>query len=207
MAGNIFDWELYYQEHLNEGMPWYIAGLDPDFLRSLQNYYSVDSFASLSVLDLGSGPATQAIALSRLGMRVTATDISATAISRGKILARQQEVEVDFQRDDILDTQLSAKGKKFKIIFDRGCFHTLEPEDRVAYLEQIKKLMEPGAHLFLKTFSVSEPGDRGPYRFSPQMILEYFSASFLLLSLRESEFEGEMRHNPLALYAEMQASF
>jgi ubiquinone/menaquinone biosynthesis C-methylase UbiE len=54
------------------------------------------------LLDLGTGPATQAIELSKLGFQVTATDISENAIARAKSMSK----DIEFIVDDILESKL-----------------------------------------------------------------------------------------------------
>src|SRR3989339_71381 len=73
-----------------------------------------------AVLDLGTGPGTQAIELSKLGFNVTATDVSKSAIKEAKKLTK----DINFFVDDILDTKIK---NKIDLILDRGCFHTIEP--------------------------------------------------------------------------------
>jgi methylase of polypeptide subunit release factors len=47
------------------------------------------------LFDLGTGPATQAIELSKLGFQVTATDISENAITRAQRMSNSMEFIVD----------------------------------------------------------------------------------------------------------------
>ncbi len=67
-------------------------------------------------LDLGTGPATQATELYKLGFQVTATDISEHAITRAKRMSKG----IEFIVDDIIESKL--KDNSFDYIFDRGCF-------------------------------------------------------------------------------------
>ena len=53
-------------------------------------------------LDLGTGPANQAIKLFKLGFQVTATDISENAIDRAKRMSKG----IEFIVDDILESKL-----------------------------------------------------------------------------------------------------
>jgi cyclopropane fatty-acyl-phospholipid synthase-like methyltransferase len=56
---------------------------------------------------------------------------------------------IQFLVDDVLASRLDGN---FDVIFDRGCFHVLEPEDRARYVETVSALLEPQGHLFLKCF-------------------------------------------------------
>ena len=93
------------------------------------------------LLDLGTGPATQAIELSKLGFQVTSTDISENAITRAKRISKG----IDFIVDDILESKL--KQDSFDYIFDRGCFHVLEPSCRHRYVNQVGRLLRAGGLL------------------------------------------------------------
>ena len=80
------------------------------------------------ILDLGTGPATQAIQLAKRGLEVTASDVSEAAIRRARELYVHKDKEINFTVDNILNSKL--KDKMFNYDFDRGCFHVLPIEKR-----------------------------------------------------------------------------
>lgn len=190
------DWKELYRDEDVETMPWYYPGLDPDFERTLDEL----GITSGTVLDLGTGPATQAIALAQRGFRVTATDIADAALKKARIKAGELRVNIDFRQDDILD---SALGKTFDIVLDRGVFHVLSPRRRPDYLDVISRLVKPGGYLFLKCFSERETRKEGPYRFSSEKIEELFGGRFDIRFIRESEFPGMIDPHPKALFSVM----
>jgi len=114
-------WEQIYQEQAMEATPWYSEDHDPDFERGLKAM----QIEAGQLLDIGTGPATQAMALTRMGFTVTATDISATAVEIAKEKAKQQGLDIGFQEDDILDTKLD---RQFDVILDRGVFQNIPPQ-------------------------------------------------------------------------------
>lgn len=189
------DWEQCYSETDVEEMPWYYQRLDKDF-REIVDELSIKSGR---VLDLGTGPGTQAVALAKIDLDVIATDISSNAVHKAQAMATEQNASVDFRQDDILDTKLTKQ--QFDYVFDRGCFHTIAPEKRHIYIENVWKILKAGGYLFLKTFSLKEPGHEGPYRFAPEDIERQFSQKFEIVLIRETVFEGA--HKPLrkALFA------
>ena len=65
------------------GLPWYNEELDNDLRQELQQRHIMAG----RFVDLGTGPATQAIRLAEIGFEVTGTDISQNAISRAKKIA------------------------------------------------------------------------------------------------------------------------
>lgn len=188
------DWEKMYVEQAVETMPWFHPELDSDLERALDKL-AIDSG---SFLDLGTGPGTQAIALAERGFRVTGTDISETAIRKATALIAEKGLDLVFKVDDILSTGLN---KKFDNIFDRGCFHVLDPEKRGDYVRIAAELLEPGGYLFLKTFSVEELMEGGPYRFTPDDIRDIFSRRFEVVSIEESVFRGTLSEFPKAIFS------
>ena len=104
-----------------------------------------------------------------------------------------------FVQDDILDSKLSDN--QFDYVFDRGCFHTLEPSGRAKYVCKVASLLKPGGILFLKTFSVNEPRNYGPYQFSAEMIKALFDGRFEMIKSFETVFQGTLPVLPKALFA------
>lgn len=188
------DWEQRYRETDVEKMPWYYEELEPDVREALKELNLHEGRA----LDIGTGPGTQAMGLAAIGFEVTATDISGTAIDKAHARAKVKGIKVDWRTDDILNTALTGK---FDLIFDRGCFHTLDPGLRDRYVDIVSGLLNPGGYLFLKTFSVKEPGQDGPYRFAPGDIKKYFSGKLEIISIRETVFQGTRKPLPKALFS------
>jgi SAM-dependent methyltransferase len=195
MAKPVFfsDWEKFYAEHELEGMPWYYSNLDHDFDRALKEFHVTEGL----VLDLGTGPGTQAVALAERGFKVVATDISGSAVKKAAEAIQGKKLPVVFRQDDIVSSELEDT---FDAIFDRGCFHVLEEAQRASYVRHIFCLLANGAFLFLKTFSVQEPFRDGPHRFTPQDIQRIFGPVLTVISTRESFFMGNHKPDPRALF-------
>ena len=107
---------------------------------------------------------------------------------------------IEFIVDDILESKL--KEDSFDYIFDRGCFHVLEPSSRRRYVSQVSRLLRDEGLLFLKTFSAKEPsrGGGGPYRFSIDEIDSIFSDRFVRQSFKETVYQGTLDILPKALF-------
>ncbi|HHL40523.1 MAG TPA: class I SAM-dependent methyltransferase [Deltaproteobacteria bacterium] len=175
-------------------MPWFHRELDHDLAAALDEL----GIEGGDVLDLGAGPGTQAVALAKRGFRVTAADISAAAVRKAAELAGAEGVDVRFAVDDICGSSLCGP---FDMVFDRGCFHVIAPDDRPVYVRTVRRLLRPRGLLFLKTFSTAETTvEGGPYRFTAEMIRDIFEGSLEVLSVRESSFRGTLDHEPLALF-------
>lgn len=187
------DWETLYKSQAVETMPWFHPSLDPDLDRALKDRGLVAG----SLLDVGSGPGTQAVALAQRGFSVTATDISGTAVAKARERAAAEGTRLEFVRDDILDTKLKGP---FDLAFDRGCFHVLPPDRRPDYVRTLARLLRPAGILFLKCFSDLQPGDQGPHRLSPDMVREAFASTFEVVSIERTVYQGGLVPNPQALF-------
>ena len=187
------DWEKFYREQNVENMPWFTPVLDEDFVQGLKelNIYSG------RVLDLGTGPGTQATALAELGFDVVASDISGSAIKKAEARAQEKGLPVCFVQDDILATHLKGP---FDIVFDRGIFHVFPPAKRTDYVRNVHDLLKEGGYLFLKCFSVAEPPGEGPYRISEEELRHSFEPVFKICTVRASFFTGVRRPEPRALF-------
>lgn len=183
-------WEARYQQTPPEALPWYHPGLDEDIDDALMQL----GLKGGRVLDLGTGPGTQAIALAKRGFQVVATDVSATALAEARELARREGVEVDFVVDDILSTSLKGP---FDWVIDRGILHLFPPEERQRYLNALERILRPGGYLLLKCFSHKETRPEGPpHRLSPDDIRAIFGNTFTILEVRESAFQRPGDNQP-----------
>jgi len=189
------DWNLLYKNEKVVNMPWYNENLDFDLEQEIiqrKITYNGGKF-----LDLGTGPGTQAVQLSKIGFDVTGNDLSEYAIEK----ARSLTDKVHFIVDDILNSQL--KKNEFDYIFDRGCFHVLSIDDRDKYVMTIKNILKDNGILFLKCFSDKEPHEEGPHRFSQDKIKEIFGNDFEILSIKETVYQGTLDPLPKALFVVM----
>src|SRR5216117_202455 len=86
-TGPTGDWETLYATSDVATLPWYNPALDTDIERALKAH----RLRSGRILDLGTGPATQAMNLAKRGFDVLATDISSSAIAKAKAAAKRSE--------------------------------------------------------------------------------------------------------------------
>ncbi|MFH1978082.1 MAG: class I SAM-dependent methyltransferase [Candidatus Aenigmatarchaeota archaeon] len=185
------NWDDVYKNEDPEKMPWFSRELDSDLDETIKKM----NINSGSFLDLGTGPGSQAIRLSEKGFEVTGSDISEHAIEKAKKL----ESKINFVVDDILDTKLPKES--YDYIFDRGCFHVLEPEQREKYIENVLSILKTGGILFLKLFSKREPEIQGPQKFDPDEIKIMFEKYFEIESIEEIEYQSDtLTEKPKALF-------
>lgn len=190
-------WESLYATSDVATLPWYTPDLDSDFEDAL----SRRRLGGKRILDLGTGPATHAIALASRGYDIVATDISPSAIKRAKRVAKTSGVRIDFRVDDVLESKLERSS--IDAIVDRGVFHTLEPAKRPVYVRTVHRILRPRGWLFLKCFSDKQPGTWGPHRISRQQLRTSFEPAFEMLTITNTVFGGTLDENPKALFATM----
>jgi SAM-dependent methyltransferase len=111
-------------------------------------------------LDLGCGTGTNSITLAKHGWEVTGVDFVKRAINLARQNAQQYAVIVDFQVDDV--TRLDAVSGRFDLILDLGCFHSLPPSTRQAYILKIDHLLTDSGTFLLYFFMKSNPDEAGP---------------------------------------------
>jgi len=107
------------------------------------------------VLDLGCGFGRHAVALARLGHRVTGLDLSEPLLTHARALARQHELEISWLRRDMRD--LGGLGP-----FDACvCLYTVlgyfDDDENARVVRGIRDLLEPDGRLLL---DVSNPLSR-----------------------------------------------
>lgn len=188
-------WEDLYRTRDVSDLPWYTPALDVDLGAALATHAKPGS----RILDLGTGPGTQAIALAKRGYDVVATDIAPSAVRNAAHAARREGVRIDFRVDNILDSHL--EDALVDAIVDRGVFHAMPPESRPRYVARVARILRPRGYLFLKAFSDQEPRQDGPYHFSPEELRSCFQESFEVLSIQDAIFHGTLEESPKALIA------
>jgi 2-polyprenyl-3-methyl-5-hydroxy-6-metoxy-1,4-benzoquinol methylase len=193
-TGPTGDWEKLYATSDVATLPWYNPDLDADVERALKAHHILGG----RILDLGTGPATQAINLAKRGFEVVATDISRSAIEKAKASAKRAGVSIKFQVDNILKSKLAPK--LVDVIVDRGVFHVLPKEKRPIYVKTVHRVLRPDGWLFLKCFSDKEPGTWGPHRIAKEELLGYFRGSFNVVSVIQTVFQGNVKPAPKALF-------
>jgi len=188
-------WDDLYRSSDVADLPWYTPLLDSDFELALKRYLPKGG----RVLDLGTGPATQAIALAKRGYEVVASDVAPSAIEKGKGVASRENVRIDFRVDNILDSKL--EDGLVEAIVDRGVFHVMPPESRPHYVAAVRRILRPRGYLFLKAFSDKEPRQEGPYHIGPEELRARFEGDFEVLSIEDAAFQGSHAHAPKSLFA------
>jgi ubiquinone/menaquinone biosynthesis C-methylase UbiE len=189
-------WDDFYRDNEVEEMPWFERNLDEDIRKAIEFHNLTDG----KFLDLGTGPGTQAMQLTKLGFDVVGSDLSDHAIKRAKNLYPKTYYVVD----DILNSKF--KENEFDFIFDRGVFHVFEQDKIPAYINQITRILKKNGFLFLKCMSIEEKGmedGEGPYLYSKKQIRDIFGKNFEIKSIIDSVYFGTLNPLPKSLFAVM----
>jgi len=189
-------WDDFYRDNKVEEMPWFERNLDEDIRKAIESNNLTDG----KFLDLGTGPGTQAMQLTKLGFDVVGSDLSDHAIKRAQNLYPKTYYVVD----DILNSKF--KDNEFDFILDRGVFHVFEQDKISAYLDQITRILKKNGFLFLKCMSVEEVGmedGKGPYLYSKEQLRDIFGKNFKINSIIDSVYFGTVNPLPKSLFAVM----
>ena len=93
-------------------------------------------------LDLCCGAGTNTVYLAEKGFEVTGIDISPTAVDIAKEKAEQANAKINFSVQNFVE--LPFRDELFDFIFDMGCFHHVEPEDREKFIGGVHRVLKDG---------------------------------------------------------------
>ncbi|NIM94391.1 MAG: methyltransferase domain-containing protein [Anaerolineales bacterium] len=131
-------------------------------------------------IDLGSGTASNCIFLAQHGFDVTGVDYAPAAIDKGRAMAREAGVEVEFIVDDLTDLQ-HVQGT-FDLLVDYGTLDDLSQSDRDLYVQNVWQLTHPGSQFLLYGFEWSPRWWEKPFHarmaFKPGEVEQRFSDRF-----------------------------
>lgn len=179
------DWDETYRQGQT---PWDSGEKCSELFRVLEE----ESISPGKALDLGCGTGTNAVYLARMGFDVTGVDISVVAIERAQKKAKEAGVSVLFMTARLPSDFLH--GNIFDFIFDRGCFHTIDKDDRPGYLEMLENITKEGSIYLMLCGNAKEPQDPGPPVLTEEEIRETFSGLFDIIRIRDFRFDtsGDM---------------
>ncbi|MGD0644353.1 MAG: class I SAM-dependent methyltransferase [Candidatus Bathyarchaeia archaeon] len=177
MCSDYLEWDEYYRKHLLKELGWELGKPRPVLVEYVEN----GLIKKGKTLDTCCGAGTNSVYLARSGFDVTGIDISLTAIGIAKKKAAQAKVNINFLAESFID--LSFRDAVFNLVFDMGCFHHVEIEDRLKFIKGVFRILKKGGVYMLTCFSYMN----GPAwnHFTMVQITDLFSDFFEL---------GEIRH-------------
>jgi SAM-dependent methyltransferase len=104
-------------------------------------------------LDLGCGAGTDSIYLAQHGWNVTGVDMVPEALAIGRDRAAAAGVTLRLLEGDVTRLRDLGVGDGYTLLLDFGCFHTLPPDLRNAYVESVSAVAAPGATFLLYGFA------------------------------------------------------
>jgi SAM-dependent methyltransferase len=112
-------------------------------------------------LDLGCGTGTNALTLARNGWQTTGVDFIPRSIRQARQKARVAGLKIHFFIDSV--SRLQNISGHFDLILDVGCFHGLVKYEKLAYQQNLLRLLAPGGSYLLYGFidtgnNISLPG-------------------------------------------------
>ncbi len=173
------EWDKIYSSYPLDELGWELGKPRP----TLVEYVEKGLIPKGKALDLCCGAGTNTIYLAQSGFEVTGIDISKTAIEIAKKKAQQAKVNINLLNESFID--LPFNDEQFDFVFDMGCFHHVEVEERPKFIAGVHRVLKKGGVYMLTCFSYKN--GRGWNHFTRQQIIDLFSGHFEL---------GELRHYP-----------
>jgi len=161
-------WENIYTTKAPDAVSWYRPHLET----SLELIQKVAPDRLAPIIDVGAGESTLVDDLVARGYQnVTVLDVSSAAIQFTRERLRQMAVSVQWIVGDITTAELPAN--VYDVWHDRAVFHFLTtPDQRAAYVRQVRKSVRSGGHVLVSTF-----GPGGPTKCSGLEVVRYDTRS------------------------------
>lgn len=125
----------------------------PRPVRALVELFDRPDFHPKRVLELGCGDGVNAVFMASRGCKVTAVDLSPTALAMARNTARAAKVGVDFVERDVFE--LEPPRKRYDFVFDRGMFHHVQVFAFDDYRQLVADQLAPGGRFHLMCHHVS----------------------------------------------------
>jgi ubiquinone/menaquinone biosynthesis C-methylase UbiE len=183
-------WERVYTTKATDAVSWY----QPHATLSMELIQRVARGRQVRVIDVGGGASTLVDdLLDRALGDVTVLDISSAALDAASKRLGPRAQKVQWLEGDITTAALS--NAYYDIWHDRAVFHFLtRPEDRAAYVAQVRRAVKPGGHVIVATFAPDGPEQCSGLpvvRYAPDALHAEFGGAFELL-----EHLSEDHHTP-----------
>ena len=168
--------------------PWQIGRPQPAVVRLAAAGAFVEP-----VLDAGCGSGDNALHLASRGLSVLGVDVAETAIELARQQADQRGVKAEFAVADAL--QLERLGRTFATVLDSGLFHCFDEQERRAYAESLRRVIEDDATVYVLCFS-DEGDEQGPHPVSQGELRAVFDPAngWAIVSIDAERIETRDEH-------------
>ncbi len=143
-----------------------------------------------SVVDVGCGTGENALHVAALGHDVVGVDLAGAAVARAQAKAIERGLEATFVVHDALD--LASLGRTFETALDVGCFHSLQPVDRLRYAASLAAAVRPGGRAFVLCWSDRNPFGYGPERVTRTALRRAFSEGWTVEAIDAETLETRL---------------
>ena len=141
------EWDQFYRDNPLDELGWELGKPRP----ILVEYLQAGLLPKGRALDVCCGAGTNTIYLAQNGYEVTGIDISRTAIEIAKKKAAAADVSMNFLNESFIELPFSDG--EFDFVWDMGCFHHVEIQDRRKFIAGINRVLKPGGVYMLTCFS------------------------------------------------------
>jgi SAM-dependent methyltransferase len=174
-----------YRDIPPDKIPWNIAEPPDVFIAAAD----AGKIHPCQAVDLGCGAGHYAVWLAGRGFDVTGLDFSRYAIEQARGLAARRDAACRFAVAELLG-ELTEYHARFDFAYDWELMHHIFPDDRPAYLDNVRSLLRSGGKYFSVCFSEDDAafGGRGKYRTTPLGTVLYFSSQAELRELYAPRF-------------------
>jgi ubiquinone/menaquinone biosynthesis C-methylase UbiE/DNA-binding transcriptional ArsR family regulator len=123
-----------------------------------------------TMLDLGGGPGTNAIAMAKKGVKSTVFDFPETIKIAQKVARRERMRGIRFIAGDF---RVDSIGSGYDLILLSQIFHAFSAEENIALLSKCKTAINPGGRVVVQEFPIDETRSTPPHSalFSVNMLV------------------------------------
>lgn len=147
-------------------------------------------------LDVGCGAGTFSVFLAEQGLEVTGIDLFPEAIAMARALAAERNTTVEWVCGDLFSYH---PDRRFDLVFDSGCLHSLVGGDIASYKRQLLGWLAPGGDFVLDHWGKRNPLDWrpiGPRRRSENTIRRTFAPELALVDTEVQDFAAPLPFGP-----------
>ena len=166
------EWDRIYRENSLDSLPWELGRPRPILMEVVEKGLVKPGRA----LDICCGAGTNTVYLAEKGFTVTGIDISPKAIEYAKKKAEKQGVKISFKVQNFLN--LSFKAEEFDFVFDMGCFHHVEVDQRPIFVKGVHRVLKENGNYLLTCFS--HKNGPGWNHFTKKELVAIFSNLFAI---------------------------